>query len=428
VSFSAPPDNSAPITGYTVTASDTLNPANGGETQTGMSSPITVSGLTNGDTYTFTVTATNALGSGPQSTASNAVIPMTLPGAPTEVAAISVTGGVTVIWDAPSFNGGAAITGYRVSASGGGEQSCSTSGAVGCTVTGLAAGDSYTFTVTATNAVGTGASSTISNAAMPGMIVAPPPSGASGLGAPTSSSTPSNTSLTVTETQGTASVTVFVPAGALPTGTAISVYPVSSVGSLLSMVPSGDAYVTSLVVSWETPSGTSPAASLPITMTISDPAIVAGDVIYEVGQNGKLTPAGTATANGVVTLMFATDPNFLVMSRPQIISHSTRAVLKGSRLPVKLQCKVDTCSGSAKLTEVRVTRVTRDHKTVPERRTVVLASAAYRVGRNKNNTVSLQLNATGRSVLSRSNGRTLRVRLVLTVTGGLSRSSVLRVS
>ena len=57
------------IIGYTVTSSP------GGVTGTGSSSPITVSGLTNGVAYTFTVRATNSAGMGPASAASNSVTP-----------------------------------------------------------------------------------------------------------------------------------------------------------------------------------------------------------------------------------------------------------------------------------------------------------------------------------------------------------------
>ena len=46
-------------------------------------SPITVGGLTNGDSYTFTVTATNANGTGAASAPSNAVTPTAPQGAPT---------------------------------------------------------------------------------------------------------------------------------------------------------------------------------------------------------------------------------------------------------------------------------------------------------------------------------------------------------
>ena len=84
VSFTAPSDNGSPITGYTVTATDSTNSANGGETATGTSSPITVSGLTNGDSYTFTVTATNGVGTSSAGGPSNPVTPTsaTAPNAP----------------------------------------------------------------------------------------------------------------------------------------------------------------------------------------------------------------------------------------------------------------------------------------------------------------------------------------------------------
>ena len=70
VTFSAPANNGgSAITGFTVTSSP------GGLTATGASSPLTVTGLSNGTAYTFTVTATNAIGTGPASSASNSVTP-----------------------------------------------------------------------------------------------------------------------------------------------------------------------------------------------------------------------------------------------------------------------------------------------------------------------------------------------------------------
>jgi hypothetical protein len=67
VSFTAPADNGGTaITQYTVTSNT------GGYSATGSSSPITVSGIADG-TYTFTVTATNAIGTGPASDPSNSV-------------------------------------------------------------------------------------------------------------------------------------------------------------------------------------------------------------------------------------------------------------------------------------------------------------------------------------------------------------------
>ena len=78
VSFVAPFDEGSVITSYTVIATDLTTPANGGQTATGSASPITVTGLTSGDSYTFTITATNAVGQGAPSLPSTAVTPTTL--------------------------------------------------------------------------------------------------------------------------------------------------------------------------------------------------------------------------------------------------------------------------------------------------------------------------------------------------------------
>ena len=177
VTFTPPASNGgSTITGYTVTATDSTTPANGGQTGTGTSSPITVSGLTNGDSYTFKVTATNVIGTGPSSAASNAVSPQaTAPGAPTIGTATPGNAQASVTFTPPASNGGSTITGYTVTATD------STTPANGrpdghrdeqpdhcerlCTN-----GDSYTFTVTATNVVGTGPSSAASNAVTPAAV------------------------------------------------------------------------------------------------------------------------------------------------------------------------------------------------------------------------------------------------------------------
>lgn len=87
VSFTAPASNGgAAITSYTVTAST-------GQTATGATSPIQVTGLTAGVAVTFTVKAKNSAGTGPASTASAAVTPLAQPtggGAPTFVQQLGV--------------------------------------------------------------------------------------------------------------------------------------------------------------------------------------------------------------------------------------------------------------------------------------------------------------------------------------------------
>ena len=69
VSFNAPVDNGGlNVTSYTVVA----NPGN--ISASGASSPITVTGLTNGTSYTFTVTATTLMGTSVSSAASSSVL------------------------------------------------------------------------------------------------------------------------------------------------------------------------------------------------------------------------------------------------------------------------------------------------------------------------------------------------------------------
>ncbi len=69
VSFTAPANGGSAIMNYEVTASP------GNRSVTGTSSPITVTGLSNGVAYTFTVKAVNGAGSSAASVASNAVTP-----------------------------------------------------------------------------------------------------------------------------------------------------------------------------------------------------------------------------------------------------------------------------------------------------------------------------------------------------------------
>jgi hypothetical protein len=76
VTFGPPQtDNGASVTGYTASAVDLTSAARGGQTARGAAGPLTVTGLTPGDSYEFTVTATNSAGTSVASVASAAVSP-----------------------------------------------------------------------------------------------------------------------------------------------------------------------------------------------------------------------------------------------------------------------------------------------------------------------------------------------------------------
>ena len=169
VSWTAPVDTGGtPVTSYVVTQS----PGSASVTTSGTASQTVVSGLTNGTSYTFTVTAVNVIGPGGASDPSNVVIPSTVPGAPSSLVVIAGDREVDVSWNAPADNG-APITQYAVTSSPGGIIT-STTGATNVRVSGLTNGVPYTFRVVATNLVGPGPASVPSTPIVPAAIPGAP--------------------------------------------------------------------------------------------------------------------------------------------------------------------------------------------------------------------------------------------------------------
>lgn len=141
---------------------------NGGATASGE-----ITGLTNGVTYTVTVTAVNALGEGQRSDPSANFVPYGLPGNTTIASVVrnDATGAFTITWSAPSTDGGRPITDYVIKCVACGPVGSTTSWAaadqVGVTsptkvITGLSYGSNYTFRVNAANLAGTSLGNTSS--------------------------------------------------------------------------------------------------------------------------------------------------------------------------------------------------------------------------------------------------------------------------
>jgi hypothetical protein len=162
VAWAAPAANGSAISAYSVVVSSggavvSTTPVDAATTST------IVTGLTRATDYSVTVAATNAVGTSDASAAATVRTPAE---APAQVGApgATVTGStsVNVAWAAPA-DGGSAVTGYTVSVLQAGSV-VTTVAATGMSVLvdGLTPGTEYTFTVAATNATATGATSAAS--------------------------------------------------------------------------------------------------------------------------------------------------------------------------------------------------------------------------------------------------------------------------
>ena len=167
VKFTAGAAGTSPITTYKYSL-------NGGTTwatrQSGTTaSPIAITGLVNGTTYSVSIRAVSLVADGTASTAISASL-ANAPATPTIGSATANAGRTaTVTWTLGS-NGGSAITSHVVTAylngSGTAAKTVTVNGATAVTtsVTGLTVGGSYTFKVQARNAYGNSVLSSASNA------------------------------------------------------------------------------------------------------------------------------------------------------------------------------------------------------------------------------------------------------------------------
>ena len=170
VSFSPPANaGTTPITGYLAICG---NP-DAGPSNTGTSSPIVVSGLTNDVAVQCIVQAISAAGSGPQSSPSNFVTPTApagLPGAPTGVSAARGNTQATVNFSPPASDGGSPILDYTATCG----TKTKTGAASPLVVTGLTNGTTVNCTVRARNEVGQGPASSPPVAVKPATVPGAP--------------------------------------------------------------------------------------------------------------------------------------------------------------------------------------------------------------------------------------------------------------
>jgi hypothetical protein len=279
VSWTAPGNGGSPVTSYTVTA------VPGMITTTSTTSNAVVTGLTDGQTYTFTVSATNAVGTGPASTPSSPLTLPDVPGAPTAVDALPGDGQATVSWTPPTDDGASQIIGYIVTVVETGA-TVSTTGATTATVSGLMNGLSYTFTVTAVNAIGIGPPSAASAAVLPGTIP----------GAPTGvSAIPGDSQATVSwsaPASGGNPITGYI---VTVVQTGVSAGPFTGTTGVVTGLTNGTSYTFTVFAINEIGNGPASAPSAPVT-----PATVPGapSGVTATPGAGSATVSWTAPTNG----------------------------------------------------------------------------------------------------------------------------------
>jgi len=153
-------------TSFTATSSP------GGFTATGASSPLTVTGLQSNTAYTFTVTATNFVGTGSASAASNSITATTVPQAPTigtptlaDSQAYTGSANIAVVFTG-NATGGKTISSYTATSS----STNTGSGASSPVTVSDTVGTARTYTVTATNSNGTSLASSASSSITPSSV------------------------------------------------------------------------------------------------------------------------------------------------------------------------------------------------------------------------------------------------------------------
>ncbi|NCW27303.1 MAG: DUF1533 domain-containing protein, partial [Verrucomicrobia bacterium] len=168
VAFSAPSSNGGSL------ITDYKYSTDGGSTFTSVgatTSPISISGLSNGTAYNVQIRAVNAAGDG-TATASTSATPRTTPGAPTITTITPGNGQLSVAFSPPSSDGGNAVSNYDYSIDGGRSWTARSPAntASPLVLSSLANGTTYDVQIRAVNAAGSGTATSTTQ----GTPVAPP--------------------------------------------------------------------------------------------------------------------------------------------------------------------------------------------------------------------------------------------------------------
>ena len=302
VSWDEPNDNGSPIESYTVTASP------GGATCTVTVTTCRITGLQNGVVHTFSVSARNAIGTGPLSAGAVAT-PRSVPQPPSTVTAVAGDALATVSWSATSFDGGSPIVGHQVvvlDAVGAPTAitGCTVGAVLSCQISGLSNGTGYRFAVTARNAAGSSVPSDPSAVATPQPTPAPP-------GAPTGlTTTPGAAAMTVSWTapvsSGTSPITGYTVTE--PGGASCSAPATASSCTLVSLAPGTS--ITFTVVA-ENAVGPGPGATVVATVPVPpgtprsiSAAQVPGSASIAVSWAPPLSDGGAPVTSYVATTLF----------------------------------------------------------------------------------------------------------------------------
>jgi len=331
-------DGGSPITNYKIYRGN----SSGGEsffTEIGNILAYLDTGLTNGHTYYYKVSAVNAVGDGPLSNEASATptAPATKPGAPRNLQATPGDGQVTLNWQPPSNDGGSPIllyTIYRGNSSGGESFLITVPLVLSYSDGGLTNGVTYYYKVSAVNNEGEGPKSNEASAT------------------PTAPATPPGAPQGLVATAGDATVTLTWSAPSSNGGSPITNYriyrsttgggetPQATIGNVLTYsdtaVTNGVTYyyeVSALNNVGEGPRS-SEASATPIAPTTApgaprDLGAVAGDATVALAWSSPSSDGGSAITNYKVYRGTISGQLSLLATLPNVLSYTDSAVTNG---------------------------------------------------------------------------------------------------